>query len=641
MNSLLKTLRDIFAVLQYVGFLFVILATGYFAFAGTPQSNDIFRAMGDGETFNIFFVVFVAVWSITVWYSARLMLQEFGKTSAEAVLAKKLITWMPRVLGLVPYVIILAAFLPYVSHGSVWWKMLLISGFAVIYFIIVTERRKIFSSRFTEHGKLRSASTTGTIHPIIKWRVTLVASISVVAAMTIFSIRPVAIPFSRYLTPAAIIALALGTWTAFGMLVYYWSFKLKIPIFVCAFIIVAIFSIFNSNHLIRTAGESSSSLVTKRPTLGEYFIRWAHKHQSDSGNVPLYIFAAEGGGIRAMLWTGEVLERFDSLDKNFYSHLFAITSASGGSVGSVFFNAYKQFYPVDDASTRTQLRSALHGDFLSPVTAAFVYPDFLDRLLPHGFNSLDRARWLEDSWSGTYSKLLPGSNLDSGFLSIYKLDLPVSCPIVILNTTCVQNGKRGLISNIALGMSFPGALDVFAETKRDIPLKTAASMSARFPYLTPSATIQNPESGAKFDLVDGGYADNSSLQSAMQIFLSLREIITGSSSADSALYARIVPEIIYIKNGGSKKNAKRSTLLHEVLTPLSAFMSAYGASGELIDSTVMQTMAASGSRDHFREISLDWTPGDDEASCQYPLGWYISQVAVDSMDVQVNKISWR
>lgn len=66
---------------------------------------------------------------------------------------------------------------------------------------------------------------------------------------------------------------------------------------------------------------------------------WKTQHLADSipagEDIPIYLVAVQGGGSRAGLWSSEVLNRLEiSSGYNFHRHCLAITSASGGSVGT-------------------------------------------------------------------------------------------------------------------------------------------------------------------------------------------------------------------------------------------------------------------------------------------------------------------
>ena len=87
------------------------------------------------------------------------------------------------------------------------------------------------------------------------------------------------------------------------------------------------------------------------------------------------------------------------------------------------------------------------------------------------------------------------------------------CPQVIMNSVCVENGKRFLFSSgeYTQGVDEADAdrFDFFGTFEgRDVPLVTAARMSATFPYVSPIARIDDEPENRSFHFADGGYFDN-------------------------------------------------------------------------------------------------------------------------------------
>src|SRR5205823_5503881 len=110
-------------------------------------------------------------------------------------------------------------------------------------------------------------------------------------------------------------------------------------------------------------------------------------------------------------------------------------------------------------------------------------------------------------------------------------------PVLLLNATSVDTGRRVVASELEPiyrdgKRLFPEAYDVLAELGRtferapsedgvpvykegppapapDIPLSTAATLSARFPVVSPYGGLRNPAAIEAADrLVDGGYFEN-------------------------------------------------------------------------------------------------------------------------------------
>ena len=243
------------------------------------------------------------------------------------------------------------------------------------------------------------------------------------------------------------------------------------------------------------------------------------------GAKKIIVVAANGGGIQSAAWAAQVLYGLATdcpkCGKEFRQALKLISAVSGGSVGTMFFvdwlnrGATQGVDPVETAQ-----ESSLDG-----VSWALAWTDFLRGFFPWllgGFSRKDgkkawipegvigRGRVLEGEWSfnagGTPLREQPLSNWwpseDNGL------------PAIILNTTEVETGDRVLFATSTMGNATregrarkdADALHCINSQQYDVPVATAARLSASFPYVTPAARSDAP--GARSHLVDGGYYDN-------------------------------------------------------------------------------------------------------------------------------------
>jgi hypothetical protein len=115
-------------------------------------------------------------------------------------------------------------------------------------------------------------------------------------------------------------------------------------------------------------------------------------------------------------------------------------------------------------------------------------------------------------------------------LTLRKLS-PDACgsrPAFTMNTTTVEQGARFLLANYRLpqypldessGYPSQSFLDAFGCCKKqlfDLPLVTAAQMSATFPYISSAARAPNTLDNHSVHFVDGGYYDNDGTASALE-----------------------------------------------------------------------------------------------------------------------------
>src|SRR6185503_3826926 len=171
-----------------------------------------------------------------------------------------------------------------------------------------------------------------------------------------------------------------------------------------------------------------------------------------------------GGGLSVAYWTALSLAALQDSIPDFNRHLFAISSVSGGSVGASVYASLVhdsaaspgKVKCLEHNSTRSFshcVREFLSEDYLSPVLAKMVAPDFVQSFLPFPWRQLDRSLGLEGSWEDSYEKVTGMPTLRRGFLALYKGGLASSTvPALFLNTTHVETGKRYITAPMKAGL---------------------------------------------------------------------------------------------------------------------------------------------------------------------------------------------
>jgi hypothetical protein len=190
-----------------------------------------------------------------------------------------------------------------------------------------------------------------------------------------------------------------------------------------------------------------------------------------------------------------------------------VSSVSGGSVGAMYALApYDNAgtYPSDPESL-AKVRYDASRSSLSAVGWGLLYPDTL-RTLPliGAFIPEDRDRgWaIENAW-------ITGWNSPPR-LSDWRHGVELGTrPAVIFNATAAESGERFLISSTEL--SEPGGMQFGSDYNGwDLPIATAARLSATFPYVSPIARASGGnEEKKRVHVADGGYYDNSGMVSAL------------------------------------------------------------------------------------------------------------------------------
>jgi hypothetical protein len=297
----------------------------------------------------------------------------------------------------------------------------------------------------------------------------------------------------------------------------------------------------------------------------------------------------------AVSYTARLLGVLQDRCAAFGSHTFAISGVSGGSVGaSVFVSLLKLKAPTTDpppckAETKTnselfadggslanRASQILDHDLLSPLISGFLFGDVLQSVLPWDFPVLNRARALdrslEDAFDtptdlasgGPTSTLAPPENpLRNTFASHWHTR--AQWPALLLNMTDVRSGKRKIMAPFNFGGEPQKFLPVSANGElANIKLSTAAFLSARFPWVTPSAWFKD-KSGNVTYLVDGGYYDNSGLVTAQELMQAIKT---------SDLKDKVEPKLIILTGAPGANDPIRG--LHEALDPIRAMLNSWG-----------------------------------------------------------------
>ena len=123
------------------------------------------------------------------------------------------------------------------------------------------------------------------------------------------------------------------------------------------------------------------------------------------------------------------------------------------------------------------------------------------------------------------------STLDSSLTQLYqtRAGYNYNLPSLLLNGTLAESGQKAITSNLQLDPRyFKNVVSTLDVLGTDVPLKTAASLCSRFPIVTNGGLIQKDTlvgNGRKQryggHVVDGGYFDNSGVETCIQLLNNL------------------------------------------------------------------------------------------------------------------------
>jgi hypothetical protein len=335
-----------------------------------------------------------------------------------------------------------------------------------------------------------------------------------------------------------------------------------------------------------TAAAAAASAV--RPTLLSRLQAWLANPLTAScaipasadGSVrvePLVLVAAAGGGIRAAWWTVKAMDTMTASACGAHA-VFAASGVSGGSVGLAIVAttpAARRNAVLARVAGPDGLAAAMDGLLLRDTLAGLTGVDVTAASMrPASQRFPDRAALLEHEWESEAPGLarpFPLAGQDPSWQ-------------LLLNSTAVSTGCRAILSGSALAAApvtapaptqaaaastaapgcdlhsaapMPDSYDFFAALPclRGIDTVTAALLSARFPYVTPSGVVDGcgPDASKHQaeQYVDGGYADSSGLATlaglAPGMMTAIRQY-NATAVAGTGPVTLVVPVTVYLGN---------------------------------------------------------------------------------------------
>jgi predicted chitinase len=529
----------------------------------------------------------------------------------------------------------------------------------------------------------------------------LLLTIAAITVLTIaFLCYPVRLP--QILGSFGIIAAFTFCVTAFVVQFGLLTMRRRLPMIALAIVAAGLFGYFdlNDNHAVRAIDSGKDAVrASTLPTASTAFLEWYENRpdlDSFPDGYPVYVVTAQGGGIYAAYQAATTLSRMQDYIPNFRDHLFAISSVSGGSVGAGIFatllhdealSARARSHTSSTAITRflqmerlvsgrelstpavfeSAARKILEADFISPLVTASLFGDFTQKFLFFPIGLLDRARSLEFALEEAGRSTLK-DDLTENHLTL--LDQPFlrhwntknSSPALLINATDAASGRRVLIAPFYVGgekqtegtfldfgylrtLANQGTDNNSGDSNQDIfqfRLSTAVFISARFPWLTPAATIPlgplNPKNRfEKMRLVDGGYVDNSGVETALDLRNAISQAVetintrakNGDLTANGEKYVKVHLHLIALTGGDYP--VRDSYSLGEELEPLRALLSTRASRAYAAIDTAARELPKSEYHDLDEKVPEVMLVSDFRKATvgnryyPLPLGWAISR----------------
>jgi hypothetical protein len=405
-------------------------------------------------------------------------------------------------------------------------------------------------------------------------------------------------------------------------------------------------SYFNNDHPVRVHQTN-----VKRMAFKTHFEKWftdykkSFKGIPDSGKYPVVFICAEGGAFRTGAYTAIFLDKLQkklaAKNIDFKRSVYAMSGVSGGSLGLGFYNAESYINSPSDFIKEDSASPAelfFRHDCLSPIVGKMFYSDLLNLFIPVHINRFDRAIALEDSWEYAFQNIIkPGAKntFKEDFLAPYRNQYKRPLPLLLINTTEVENGSQCWITNVVPGnIIFARQRDLLRIKMHDtsVNYSTAINFSSRFPLTSPGGMIREKNAfyNRKLHYVDGGYYENTGAASMEELLYQVR--------ADS-LSKEIYPVVIYLRFSNSPGNQTRDVSFANEISEI-----VLGMFNTRIGRTYMAVQQLNGLTRHFNTARGKRENGGlvideplDEDQREVPLDWVLSKQSMDNVKRDVNK----
>ncbi|MEO5942146.1 MAG: patatin-like phospholipase family protein [Ferruginibacter sp.] len=587
------------------------------------------------------------------------------KQDNEKTIRDKIKFWQR--IRLTTYIIILAATLIVVLYKWVWGLILLLMAYQVAFVIIVLIRRNIIDAKdeysFKNPQRYQIQSNEISTWQKIKQLVTdkedrqYFQALNIVAFFggivyfsTIFSVQ-----FSTWIGSFPFLILAFGVLVGLGNVVALLSVLARFNFHVLLLTLAFLVGYISEPHYTRLPKKELGSVrFDNRQTLQQYFDQWLNDStrkkmllDSSTEKYPVYFVMANGGASRSGYWAASVLSRMeDETGGRFSNHLFCLSGASGGSVGNATFfsllRSKNELAKFDTAANRDvkATQAYLRSDFLTYTLARTLGPDIFRNFITL-YNVNDRASALSFALENAAGKkVFLNDSMGVSFSDIItQKDKPYPLPLLLINTTRMQDGSPGVISNIKIeDPVFNKRIDVLSllDEKKDMKLSTGVVLGASFPYLSPAGRIDHKPCDTcavqPSYFVDGGYFDNSGSGAVFEIIFALKQML--EMPEYSAFKNKLDFTIIHITNDPSEEVELTpvNPFANDLAAPVKTLLGAYGTQTSVNDLRLQKYIASIYKEDigtgHYKRISLY----RDKDPMDYTMSWVISKYVLDAMD---------
>lgn len=331
----------------------------------------------------------------------------------------------------------------------------------------------------------------------------------------------------------------------------------------------------------------------QRESLTSYTERFLNRFEGQKDS-PIYIIAAQGGGLRAAYWTMLVMDELSAQAKteegiNFYDHTFLMTGTSGGAIGLGMYN-YMKYLDYEESERHDAIENIGSTNFLTSDIAGLFTRSTLTSIVPWRKTMCykDRHHFMAQQY---FEKIRPEKDTKKKdhFISWEKLgqkpffelwEENKKLPLLLVNTTRTEDGARAVVHPLSKKEDFLAPyLDLSSKADTSfISYPDAVFLTNRFPIASPAARIEG-----RGHFVDGGYFENSGLKTILHTLRYMK--------ADTCVTSVFKPffehPIVLINIQNHKSSYLTERLRAKGITPITHVNRSFPSSeiGSIIDAT--------------------------------------------------------
>lgn len=463
---------------------------------------------------------------------------------------------------------------------------------------------------------------------------------------------------ARGIGPLSIVLLGFAVLLAFGNVITALSVRLNLNVHFLLILMALLIGMGETHRVRQQTLENVKNNYDKRPDLRQYLKTWLKRVPDSPANYEMYFVLSNGGASRSGYWTASVLGQLEDTTRKvcggdaFSKHLFCLSGTSGGGVGVATFFGLLNDHRSPNSTYLESGAAFLRQDYFTYTAARLLGPDYFNYIFRLATDK-DRGAALEEgfeAYSDT-SKYQPSFDRPfSQFPAMNAEQTEVTLPILFVNTTRMQDGNPGVVTNLKLDTVkyFSRRTDVLnlLAPDKDISLASGAILGARFPYLSPAGRI------ADNYFVDGGYFDNSGAGVVQELLRGIMTIAWDDSlHGDGWIYQRVKRlniKVLHIMNSpiaGVSVFTGVPPIKNDLLSPVLTIIGAYGMQTTVNDARLYHYLEDINTYFHVptrryrislykddREWMADplYTPKTMEP--EYSMNWFISDTTRHRMD---------